>query len=413
MKQPLSLFIGLRYSRAKSKNGFVSFISMSSTLGIMLGVAVLIIGLSAMNGFEKELRERLLSAIPHGELESPQAPFPNWPALVKQAEQNPHVLAAAPYINIGGLMQKGLEMKAVQLKGVMPELEQKVTTINEHIQGGGWLELKPGLFNLVLGKGVADKLGLKVGDSVTLLVPQDDGSLKLKAPKRQRFTLVGLVEIGGQLDSHIGFIHLTDSQTLSNVTGVSGIAFKLDDLMQADVITRQLAYDLKLYAYIKPWTSSHGGDYSDIQMVKTLMYVILLLVVSVACFNIVSTLVMAVNEKRSDIAILKTMGASNGLLRTIFIVQGLVNGLIGCLGGALIGSWAAVNLTGIIKVIESVIGHKFLSADIYFINFLPSELLGSDVALVTGVTLLMCLLATFYPAWQASQVKPAIELGHG
>ena len=408
---PLSAFIGLRYSRAKQKNRFISFISLSSLLGIMLGVAVLIIGVSAMNGFERELRERILSVIPHGELESAQGPFLDWQNLVKQVEQDEQVIAAAPYINVTGLLQKGNEMKGVALRAIEPELEDRVTQMSQFIQGDGWQRLAEPGQHLILGKGIADKLGLAVNDSVTLLLPNIDDEKKLSAPRRVTFTLVGLLEMGGQLDHNLGFINLSSGQTLT--TGVNGVAFKTTDVMDAVSITRRVAYASGLLVYIKPWVFSQGNVYQDIQMVKTLMYVILFLVVAVACFNIVSTLVMAVNEKKGDIAILQTMGASNQLLRNIFIVQGLLNGMVGAGFGVILGLLVALNLTPIFQFIESITGHKVLSGEVYFIDFLPSLVQPLDVVVIAVIAVLMSLLATLYPAWRATKIEPAQQLGHG
>ncbi|MCE2593295.1 lipoprotein-releasing ABC transporter permease subunit LolE [Motilimonas cestriensis] len=408
---PLAAFIGLRYSRAKQKNRFISFISLSSLLGIMLGVAVLIVGVSAMNGFERELRDRILSVIPHGELESAQGPFANWPALVKQVEQDRQVIAAAPYINVTGLLQKGNEMKGVALRAIEPELEDKVTQMSQFITGDGWQRLAEPGYQLILGKGIADKLGLQVNDNVTLLLPNLTADNKLSAPRRVTFTLVGLLEMGGQLDHSLGFIHLNTGNELT--AGVNGVAFKTTDVMDAVSITRRVAYASGLLVYIKPWVFSQGNVYQDIQMVKALMYVILFLVVAVACFNIVSTLVMAVNDKKGDIAILQTMGASSALLRNIFIVQGLLNGVVGALFGVVLGVIVALNLTEIFQFFESLTGQKVLSGEIYFIDFMPSLVQPLDVVVIASVAVLMSLLATIYPAWRATKVKPAQQLGHG
>ncbi|MFO6424764.1 lipoprotein-releasing ABC transporter permease subunit LolE [Motilimonas sp. KMU-193] len=407
----LSAFIGLRYSRAKQKNRFISFISLSSLIGIMLGVAVLIIGVSAMNGFERELRERILSVIPHGEIEAAKGAFSAWPELVRRVEQDRQVLAAAPYINVTGLLQKGNTMKGVALRAIEPELEDKVTNMSRYISAEGWQRLSEPGQHLVLGKGIADKLGLKVNDTVTLLLPNLAQSTKLAAPKRVNFTLVGILQMGGQLDHSLGFMSLATGESLT--AGVNGIAFKTDDVMDAVTITRRVAFDTGLLVYIKPWVFTQGNVYQDIQLVKALMYVILFLVVAVACFNIVSTLVMAVNEKKGDIAILQTMGASNSLLRNVFIVQGLLNGIVGALLGVILGLLVALNLTEIFNLVEQLLGKKVLSAEIYFIDFMPSMVQALDVVIIAVVAIIMSLLATLYPAWRATQVKPAQQLGHG
>ncbi|GLS91344.1 transporter [Psychromonas marina] len=412
MFRPLSLFVGLRYSRAKHKNKFVSFISIASILGISLGVMVLIVGLSAMNGFEKALRDQLLSVIPHVELEVVNGSFNDLESSLRTVESNPHVLGASPYINLSGLLQKDTKMKALQIRAITPETEDRVTEIGQYIEQGGWELLTAGEQQIILGKNVAKQLGLTVGQSLILLLPQPSRGNKLKPPRVIPLTLAGIFEMGGQVDSTLGFIHIDDAQKMLGLSSANAIAFKVDDILDAQKISREVGYSLPDYMYIKSWITSQGYLYQDIQMVKSLMYVILLLVVAVACFNIVSTLVMAVNEKRGDIAILKTMGASTWSLRFIFIVQGAFNGLVGSVIGAIAGSYIALNLTAIIKTLEAVIGHKILSGDIYFIDFLPSELNVDQVVVVSSLAFLMSVLATLYPAWRASKIQPAQELGY-
>ncbi|MFT7052724.1 MAG: lipoprotein-releasing system permease protein [Psychromonas sp.] len=410
MFRPLLIFIGLRYSKAKHKNKFVSFISMASILGIALGVTALIVGLSAMNGFEKALREQMLAVIPHAELETVNGSFNNLGSSLKQVRNHPGVIAASPYIMLNGLLQKDDQIKALQIRAIDPKSERNVTAVENYIKGGGWGLLKSGQRSIVLGKSVALKLAVDVGDSLILLLPQDSGQ-QLKSPRKIQLTLVALFEMGGQLDSALGFMHIDDAKQILGLDSANGIAFKVADVLNAQTLARDVGYSLNDYLYIKSWITSQGYLYQDIQMVKSLMYVILLLVIAVACFNIVSTLVMAVNEKRGDIAILKTMGASKWMLRGIFIVQGAFNGLVGCLLGAVIGIYIALNLTEIVKFIETIIGHKFLSGDIYFIDFLPSHLIYEQVILVATSAFIMSVLSTLYPAWRASNIEPALELG--
>ncbi|HEY7864845.1 MAG TPA: lipoprotein-releasing ABC transporter permease subunit LolE [Psychromonas sp.] len=410
MFRPLLIFIGLRYSKAKHKNKFVSFISMASILGIALGVTALIVGLSAMNGFEKALREQMLAVIPHAELETVNGSFKNLDSSLKQVRNHPDVIAASPYIMLNGLLQKDDQIKALQIRAIAPESERNVTDVEHYIKGGGWALLKSGQRSIVLGKSVALKLAVDIGDSLTLILPQDSGQ-QLKSPRKIKLTLVALFEMGGQLDNALGFMHIDDARQILGLDSANGIAFKVADVLNAQSLARDVGYSLNDYLYIKSWITSQGYLYQDIQMVKSLMYVILLLVIAVACFNIVSTLVMAVNEKRGDIAILKTMGASKWMLRGIFIVQGAFNGLIGCLLGAVIGIYIALNLTEIVKFIENIIGHKFLSGDIYFIDFLPSHLIYEQVFVVAIGAFIMSVLSTLYPAWRASNIQPALELG--
>lgn len=410
MFRPLLIFVGLRYSQAKHKNKFVSFISMASILGISLGVTALIVGLSAMNGFEKALREQMLAVIPHAELETVNGSFKNLDSSLKQVSNHPGVIAASPYIMLNGLLQKNDQLKALQIRAIAPESERNVTAVENYIKGGGWELLKSGQRSIVLGKSVALELAVNIGDSLTLLLPQDSGQ-QLKSPRQIKLTLVALFEMGGQLDNALGFMHIDDAKQILGLDSANGIAFKVADILNAQTLARDVGYSLNDYLYIKSWITSQGYLYQDIQMVKSLMYVILLLVIAVACFNIVSTLVMAVNEKRGDIAILKTMGASKWMLRGIFIVQGAFNGLIGCLLGAFIGIYIALNLTDIVKFIETIIGHKFLSGDIYFIDFLPSYLIYEQVVAVAVGAFIMSILSTLYPAWRASNIQPALELG--
>lgn len=412
MFRPLSLFIGLRYSRAKHKNKFVSFISVASILGIALGVMVLIVGLSAMNGFEKALRDDLLSVIPHGELEVVKGGFKNIDSSLLQVSANPHVLGVSPYINLNGLLQKGLKMKALQIRAIEPSSESNVTDIEHFIKDPkGWDLLNSQSHNIILGSSVAKRLNVKVGEQLTLLLPNKSTGKNFKAPMSINFKVAGLFKMGGQIDSTIAFIHIELAKTLMKLDAPNGIAFKVDDILEAKNIARTVGYEIDEYLYIKSWITSQGFLYQDIQMVKTLMYIILMLVVAVACFNIVSTLVMAVNEKRGDIAILKTMGMRKWTLRTIFIVQGAFNGFVGSLLGLISGVFVAENLTHFLKIVEGIVGHKFLSGDIYFINFLPSEVNFHQAIVVTILAFVMSVLSTLYPAWTASKIQPAQELG--
>lgn len=412
MFRPLSMFIGLRYSHAKHKNSFVSFISIASILGISLGVAVLIVGLSAMNGFERALRDQLLSVIPHAELQTVEGEYLHLAQSIEKIENTPGVLGATPFISFSGLLQKDHKMKALQFRAITPESESNVTNIEKYIQQGDWNLLKPGFRSLILGKAVAEKLGVSVGDSLSLLMPQKQTGKGIKAPLSYRFKLVGLFEMGGQLDTALAFTHIEDAKQILSMENANSIGFKVDEVLNAQHIARRAGTSLSEFLYIRSWITSQGYLYQDIQMVKSLMVVILLLVVSVACFNIVSTLVMAVNEKRSDIAILKTMGASKSMLRLIFIVQGAFNGLVGCLLGAFSGVYIAMNLTSIIEKIETLIDHQFLSGNIYFIDYLPSQVDSFQVIIITITAFIMSVIATIYPAWRASNIHPAQELGY-
>ena len=413
MFKPLPLFLGLRYSRSRRRNGFIAFISASSLIGIALGVMALILGLSAMNGFERELKDRVLSVVPQGELDAVERPLPDWPRLRDYLLAQPGVEAAAPVIRLNGLLEHGSALKGVQLRAVLPDLEANLSDAGKYMTGRGLRELQPGERGVILGKTIADKLGVKVGDSVALLLPQGGDQAGIKNPRREALTVVGLLEIGGQLDGLLGFMHLADAQTITGMgSDVEGFSLRVSDVLKAQSITVAAAQQFPHHVYIRSWMNSQGYLYQDIQMVRTVMYVVMLMVVAVACFNIVSTLVMAVNEKRSEIAILKTMGASPGQIRLTFVIQGMVNGVAGALLGALLGGLLSSKLTQILSVVEKLIGHRFLNPDIYFIDFLPTELHMQDLLIVTGAAILMSLVATLYPAWRASGLVPSRELGH-
>ncbi|MFQ1684817.1 lipoprotein-releasing ABC transporter permease subunit LolE [Aeromonas veronii] len=413
MFKPLPLFLGLRYSRSRRRNGFIAFISASSLIGIALGVMALILGLSAMNGFERELKDRVLSVVPQGELDAVERPLPDWPRLRDYLLAQPGVEAAAPVIRLNGLLEHGSALKGVQLRAVLPDLEANLSDAGKYMTGRGLRELQPGERGVILGKTIADKLGVKVGDSVALLLPQGGDQAGIKNPRREALTVVGLLEIGGQLDGLLGFMHLADAQGITGMgSDVEGFSLRVSDVLNAQNITIAAAQQFPHHVYIRSWMNSQGYLYQDIQMVRTVMYVVMLMVVAVACFNIVSTLVMAVNEKRSEIAILKTMGASPGQIRLTFVIQGMVNGVAGALLGAVLGGLLSSKLTQILSVVEKLIGHRFLNPDIYFIDFLPTELHMQDLLIVTGAAILMSLVATLYPAWRASGLVPSRELGH-
>ena len=414
MYRPLALFLGLRYSRSRRSSGFVSFISASSIIGISLGVMALILGLSAMNGFERELRARVLAVVPHAETEMVRGEIADWRKAQQLLLDTPGMVAVSPIVRLNGLLERGDKLKAVQLRAVLPEAEQQISDAGRYMTGQGLQELKPGENGVILGKAIASKLGVQLGENITLLLPNvaAQSEASLKSPLQRRFKVVGFMEIGGQLDGLLGFIHLRDAQQALGIGDqVQGFSFKVQDLMQAQDVAFEAANKLPDRMYVRSWKNSQGYLYQDIQLVRTVMYVVMLMVVAVACFNIVSTLVMAVNEKRGDIAILKTMGAGAWQIRLTFMVQGVINGLAGAVIGGLLGAGLSNYFTPAIHAIETLIGHRFLNPEIYFIDFLPSELHLLDVAIVTGTAILMSLLATLYPAWRASGLQPARELG--
>ncbi|PKF76899.1 lipoprotein-releasing system transmembrane subunit LolE [Vibrio sp. vnigr-6D03] len=404
----LSLLIGSRFSRAKQRNKLVSFISLSSTIGIAVGVAVVLIGLSAMNGFERELENRVLAVIPHGEFEGFNTPISDWQTVARTAEEHEKVIAAAPYIRLTGLAEKGQTLKAVEIRGVDPQLESRVSNLSEYIGEEAWQNFRSGSNQVILGKGIADHLGVTLGESITLLIPQTSNSLKVRSPKRVRLKIVGLLSLGGQIDHGLVLLPLEDAQKYSDITeGVTGVSIKTTDVLNAQMIVREAGNTLQVKVYLKSWQQKFGFLYRDIQLVRTIMYLVMVLVISVACFNIVSTLMMAVKDRLSEIAILKTMGATDGLIRRTFVWQGVFSGITGSLAGSALGVLVSSNLTVLIKGLESLVGHQFLSGDIYFIDFLPSEIIWQDVALVSGTAVILSLFATLYPASRASQTNPA------
>lgn len=415
MKSSLAIWVGWRFYRARQSNRFISFISFASTAGIALGVAVLIIVLSAMNGFERELEQRLLAVVPHGELTGVNAGVSDWQNMVKEANKIPGIAAAAPFIQIQGLVQKPRGFQGVSVIGVDPSLESSVSSIADFMSAKSWQSLRQANSNnIVLGKGLAKALELKVGQSLSLYTPELGKKAQngqISKAKSHRFVVSGIFSIGGELDLTTAYIPMAyASQLLGLGDDVTGVRIKVDNVFEAPHLIRELGYNQKQYLYINDWTRTQGNLYTDIQMVRMIMYLVLALVIGVACFNIVSTLVMAVRDKQSEIAILLTMGMKKGSVMGIFVVQGALNGLLGCGFGALLGCLIALNLSDIAKGIEALFGVQLLSADVYFIDFLPSKLEVSDVVTVILLAFMMSLIATLYPAWKASKTQPARAL---
>lgn len=419
MLKPLSVFIGLRYVRSRHSKGFSSFISASSTIGIAIGVMVLIVVLSAMNGFERALATHLLSIVPHAEVVAVNSPITQWPKNLARIEQNPHVIAAAPFVKTQGMMQKSAALKGVEIRGVDVMLEQQVSAISRYMIAGKWQDLI--LENgVIIGAGIARKLSVQVGDKVQLLLPpanlnntKDSKTQQFPVPMTQQAIIVGVFKFGGTIDDTQVFINLAKASELLGYQAdeVQGIRLKVDDVFAAPQIVREVAFDFDFYVYMLDWTRSHGHLFNDIQLVRLVMFIVLVLVIAVASFNIVSTLIMAVNEKKSDIAILKTMGAKSSTIMASFMFQGLMNGIVGCLLGASLGILISLNLTDIIRAIEAALSVEFLSSEVYFIDFLPTLLRQQDVINTVITALMMSLLATIYPAWRATKVEPAQVLG--
>ncbi|MEW7311391.1 lipoprotein-releasing ABC transporter permease subunit LolE [Buttiauxella gaviniae] len=408
MASPLSLLIGLRFSRGRRRSGMVSLISIISTLGIALGVAVLIVGLSAMNGFERELNNRILAVVPHGEIEPVNQPFHDWSGVLQRVEKVKGIAAAAPYINFTGLVESGPNLRAIQVKGVDPAQEVRLSALPQYVQNNAWQNFKAGQQQIIIGKGVADALKVKQGDWISIMIPNSSADHKLLQPKRVRLQVEGILALSGQLDHSFAMVPMADAQGYLDMgDSVTGIAIKVNDVFNANQLVRDAGEVTNAYVYIKSWIGTYGYMYRDIQMIRAIMYLAMVLVIGVACFNIVSTLVMAVKDKSSDIAVLRTLGAKDGLIRAIFVWYGLLAGLLGSVSGVVVGVIASWQLTNIIRGIEKLIGHQFLSGDIYFIDFLPSELHWLDVFYVLITALLLSLLASWYPARRASNIDPA------
>ncbi|MBD1226287.1 lipoprotein-releasing ABC transporter permease subunit LolE [Xenorhabdus griffiniae] len=405
---PLALFTALRFSRGRRRSGMVSLISVVSTLGIMLGVAVLIIGLSAMNGFERELNNRILSVVPHGQIYAVEQPFQDWETALKRVRQTPGIAGASPYIEFTGLMERGEKLHAIQVRGVDLDTEMDVSTLPQFVRNGAWKTFRVGKNQVILGQGVANSLHVKQGDWVTVMIPNNDASLKLLQPKRIRLQVAGIFQLSGMLDHSLALVPLPDAQNyLDYGNAITGIAIKADNVFAAEQRVWDAGNATGKYVYISTWTKDYGYMYNDIQMVRSIMYLAMVLVIGVACFNIISTLIMAVKDKSSDIAILRTLGAKDSHIRAIFLWYGLLTGMIGSIIGVVVGIFTSLNLTAIIKGLEKLLGHQLLSGDIYFIDFLPSELHVMDVLYVLLTALVLSLLASWYPARRASKLDPA------
>ena len=405
-------FISWRYQRGKQKNPLVALIAKFSAIGIALGVAVLIVGLSAMNGFERELNQRILAVVPHIEIFSaPQAKDPtihHWQNLEKRLQQNPQIKGISPFVRFTALVENGSKLKVVQVKGVEKQAEDKVSSIGNFVQEQGWNKFeKEG--GLVLGSGIAKELDVKVGDWITLLISQQNGDEQFTQPTREPVQVTAILRLDGQLDYSYALLPLAQAQTFLTYQPdqITGVELKLDDPFSVRNLDLSMLNDYPQMLYMQNWISKFGYMYRDIQLIRTVMYIAMVLVIGVACFNIVSTLIMAVKDKQGDIAIMRTLGANNAFIKRIFIWYGLQAGMKGCLIGIVLGIILALNLTTFIQGIEWVIGKKLLSGDVYFVDFLPSELHWLDVLMVLIAALALSLMASLYPASRAAKLQPA------
>jgi lipoprotein-releasing system permease protein len=407
-------WIGGRYVRSKSRNGFVSLISTISIGGIAIAVAVLIIVLSVVNGFERELRERVLAMSAHATIEDQQGRLQDWERHVTVALADPQVDGAAPYVNGQALLVQGEKLSGAELRGIDPALEGEVSGIAGVIIDGKLDSLTPGAFNIVLGSELAQALRAGIGDKVTVNLADGIVTPAGVVPRNKRFTVSGIYRVGMyEFDRRLAMINISDAQRLFRLgDDVSGIRLSVHDVYAASIIVRNVAMEGRGdgILMVSDWTRRHVNFFRSIQITKSILFVILLMVVAVAAFNIVSTLVMVVKDKQSDIAILRTIGASPSNILRIFIVQGSIIGVTGTLAGLLLGVFLTVNLENIVTFMESAFGIKFLAADVYFISDLPAELRWTDVSRITGLALILALLSTIYPAWRASRTMPAESL---
>ncbi|MDH5485370.1 MAG: lipoprotein-releasing ABC transporter permease subunit [Gammaproteobacteria bacterium] len=412
MFRPKELYIGLRYTRAKRRNGFVSFIAMISMLGIALGVAALIVVLSVMNGFGKELRERTLGMTAHATVTGHDGQLANWQAIKIQVDKHARVLDSAPYSQNEAMLTNSNRVSGAIIRGVIPEQEPDVSDIDQKMVSGRLSDLHPGAFGIILGRELANALGVYEGEKITLITPQANVTPVGVLPRLRRFTIVGVFEAGMyQFDRSMAIMHVEDAQKMFSLgESVSGLRLKLDDMFKAQYITRDIENMVGEDYWVKDWTHMHSNLFKALKTEKVVMFIILLLIVAVAAFNIISTLVMTVNDKQSDIAILRTIGMTPGSLMVIFIIQGMVIGLVGTLLGVGIGVPVALNVNEIVTTIEGFFNTKFLPADVYYITELSSDLKVSEVLTYAISAFSLSVLATIYPAWRASRIQPADAL---
>lgn len=414
MNLPLELFIGLRYTRAKRRNHFISFISLISMLGIALGVMALIVVLSVMNGFENELRGRILGMVSHVTVSSYDGRLQNWQALNEQVRENTAVIGSAPYVEAEAMLSNRSSVSGAVIRGIDPELEPQVSKIDQHMTFGKFSDLKPGEYGIILGTGLANSLDVVPGDRITMITPQSTASPVGFLPRLRRFKIIGLFEIGVyEYDRSSAIIHNQDASRLFRLGGaVSGLRLKLNDMDKAPVVRTELRETLSFDYWVSDWTLRHANYFKAVQTEKTVMFIILSLIVAVAAFNIVSTLVMVVTDKQSDIAILRTIGVSPLSIMWIFMVQGTLIGLIGTLFGLGSGVLLASYIDVIIPALEQFFQTQFLPTGVYPITDLPSDLHQSDVIKITVLSFFVSVIATLYPALRASKTRPAEALSY-
>lgn len=411
MFRAFEAFIGLRYLRAKRRNHFISFISLTSIIGLALGIMVMITVLSVMNGFKQELTSRILGMASHATVVARGGELPDWEYIESLVQDKPGIVGAAPYVDGEGMLMNGESVKGVLIRGVLPEQEVEVSVVSDKIIAGSLQALQPGEFNIVLGADLATSLGVRVGDKVTLIAPKTSVTPAGILPRLKQFNVVGLFRVGMyEYDSALALIQLKDATRLFRMNGVSGLRLKTTDIMQAPEISRDIVADLPGEYWVVDWTQQHSNFFKALETEKTVMFVILAMIIAVAAFNIVSTMVMVVTDKQTDIAVLRTLGASPRSILRIFIIQGTVTGLIGMIAGLIAGVWLALNVETIVPMIERLFHVQFLSPEVYYISELPSDLKWFDVIWICSVAFVMNILATIYPALRASKTQPVEAL---
>ncbi len=413
MFRPAALFIGLRYTRAKRRNHFISFISFMSMLGIALGVLVLITVLSVMNGFDREIKKRVFSMVPPVTITTMADYISNWQEVQHVVKQNPNVISVAPFVTTQILITNDGVVQPAILDGIDPDLEKNITELPKKMVQGKLDQLVPGQFGIILGEELADRLNVAPGDKVTIMIPQVSLTPAGVIPRFKRFTVIGVFKAGSGFgfDGTLAFVNLNDGQKLMQLnTSVSGVHASIKNVYAATQVSEQLAAELGGNARITNWTEQFGAFFQAVSLEKTMMFFILLLIIAVAVFNLVCTLMMVVNDKESDIAILRTFGATPGMIMGVFVVQGAIVGVIGTLIGVVGGILLAHNVTVLVNWIEQIFHVQFLSSSVYFVNYLPSELQSTDVIRISLAALIFSLLATLYPAWRASRTEPVEAL---
>ncbi|NIE63932.1 lipoprotein-releasing ABC transporter permease subunit [Burkholderia sp. Ax-1719] len=414
MKLPYEWQIGWRYTRAGKRttgNGFISFIALISMSGIALGVAALIVVLSVMNGFQRDVRDRMLSVLAHVEIFSPTGSMPDWQLTAKEAKTNTEVIGAAPYVDAQALLTRGDSVSGVALRGIEPSEEPQVSDIDKEMKLGSMNDLTPGSFNIVLGADLAVSLGVTKGDKVTLVAPEGTITPAGMLPRLKQFTVVGVFESGHyEYDSTLALVNIRDAEVLYRLAAPSGVRLRLKDMQRAPQVARQLVHTLSGDLYIRDWTQQNKTWFSAVQIEKRMMFIILTLIIAVAAFNLVSSLVMTVTNKQADIAILRTLGAQPGSIMKIFVVQGVTIGFVGTGIGVALGCLIAWSIPWLVPMIEHLLGVQFLPPSVYFISELPSELVAGDVIRIGLIAFVLSALATLYPSWRAAKVRPAEAL---